>query len=808
MMRLCSFAFLVLGVSGWAEPALGQSKATHDDAPTILQVVVQGLRRVDAAAATVGAKLHAGDALDADKVTQDLRTMWATGFFKDVKSYTVPQGDGVELVYVVDEKPSIRKVLFEGRDALSEDDVKGVVDVKPFTILNLELLGRNVAKLKELYLSKGYYLAQVDYAVEPVADTEVDVVFRISESDRVSVRQVSFIGNRHIDDETLRSVMQTRPGHELSWLMQSGTYKEDFVQADVFRLQALYYDQGFVAVKIGTPRATISRDRRHIYLSIPIDEGERYALGAITFAGDLDLPAQDGAPGIDEPLLRQKLSIAPHEIFNRAKLFTDIQILTDLYRDRGYAYANVTPNSHVNPESRTVDVEMEVDRGELVTIERIDVVGNVRTRDKVVRRELRIAEGDRFNQGAINLSRARVYQLGFFETVNINQHAGSHKDTMRIEIEVKEKSTGTFQVGAGFSSLESFIATAQISQNNFLGHGQSLSLSMQLSFGDFARQLASFQFFEPYFLDTPWALGVNAYLQQRYYRDFQREAKGFGPTLGYPLTHELRLSGGYTFEYVDITWSNTSAQSVLYNLFRSGRVSSVNGSLMYDSRDNRLFPSRGMFHELRAEVSSSVLGADVNMAFKRTELTLRLYQPLWWQAVFRVNLQMGWIFGSPGGSVPISERYFPGGITSVRGFAPRGLGPTLRVMGDVGDPLAGTRDFVLGGNKQAILNLEIEFPLVQSAGLKGVVFVDGGNAFNDDEGFFYIGTPASMRAPGYLIGSNRIVPTPLGLFTSFGFGVRWFSPIGPLRFEWGIPITKHAARDRDVVFEFTIGNFF
>jgi outer membrane protein insertion porin family len=152
-----------------------------------------------------------------------------------------------------------------------------------------------------------------------------------------------------------------------------------------------------------------------------------------------------------------------------------------------------------------------------------------------------------------------VYQLGFFETVNINQHAGSHKDTMRIEIEVKEKSTGTFQVGAGFSSLESFIATAQISQNNFLGHGQSLSLSMQLSFGDFARQLASFQFFEPYFLDTPWALGVNAYLQQRYYRDFQREAKGFGPTLGYPLTHELRLSGGYTFEYVDITWSNTSA---------------------------------------------------------------------------------------------------------------------------------------------------------------------------------------------------------------------------------------------------------
>ena len=200
-----------------------------------------------------------------------------------------------------------------------------------------------------------------------------------------------------------------------------------------------------------------------------------------------------------------------------------------------------------------------------------------------------------------------------------------------------------------------------------------------------------------------------------------------------------------------------------------------------------------MMYQATGELSTSALGADTNMAFKRTELTARFYQPLWWQAVFRVNLQMGWIFGSPGGSVPISERYFPGGITSVRGFTPRGLGPTLRVM---------------GGNKQAILNLEVEFPLVQSAGLKGVVFVDAGNAYNDDEGFFYLDTPKARRTQGYLMTSNRLVDTPLGLFPSFGFGVRWFSPIGPLRFEWGIPIIKHQPRDRDIVFEFTIGNFF
>ena len=806
--RECGLAIL-LRLMPWAPVLVAGMAHAQVSGDTIADVQVQGLRRVDRAAALAGTKLIKGARFDSTVATHDLRAVWGTGFFKDVQLFRDDGPEGIVLTYVVVEKPSIKTVKYAGRDALSEDDIKGVVDVKPYTILNTELLKRNVDKIKDLYVGKGYYLVEVRYRVEPVegSEYEVHVIFDIVENAKVMVRQITFVGNKHITSDEIKGALQTREGNEISWLTQAGTYKEEFFQTDMFRIQALYYDRGFVSVKVGEPTATISKDRRYIYLSVPIEEGEQYVVGKIKFSGEVAL-SDDGQPLVTEEQLRTKLSIAPGETFNRTKLFSDIQALTDIYRDYGFAYANVTPNSQIRPDVREVDLDLEVERGDVVSFERIEISGNTRTRDKVIRRELRIYEGEKYSAAALNLSRARVYQLGFFETVNITTSRGSKPHLMTAVVEIKEKSTGTFQIGAGFSSVESFIATAQISQNNFLGNGQLLSVSMQLSFGDYARQLATFQFYEPYFLDTDVSLGINAYLTQRYFRDFQRNARGASPTFGYPITHELRVSAGYTLENVEISTQNVGLDSVLFNLNRAGRVSSLNTNVSYDSRDNRLFPSRGQFHEARFEISSELLGADTSMAFKRTEVNFRFYRPLFWSLVFRANLQLGWIFGSPGGSIPISERYFPGGIYSVRGFQPRALGPTIRVASDVSNPAVETRDFVIGGNKQAVFNFELEFPLIEQAGIKGVLFADAGNAYNDDEGFFYLDTPQAQKLKGYLIGSNRMVDVPLGLFYSFGFGFRWFSPIGPLRFEWGIPITKHEVDGRPIIFEFTIGNFF
>jgi outer membrane protein insertion porin family len=777
------------------------------EAEKIVEVDVEGLRRVGREAALTGIKSKPNTAFDEDTLTKDLRTLYAKGFFRDVRVEKSHVAGGWHIVFVVEEKPSIKEIKYVGRDDISEDDIKAVVDIKPFTILNIEKLKANVEKIKDLYVGKGYYLADVHYRLQedPNAAHEVTIIFDIVENAKVFVKQITFIGNAHIKDEELKNAIQTREGNEISFLTQSGTYKEDFFQTDIFRLQGAYYDHGYVTVKIGDPNVTISQDRRYIYIAIPISEGEQYNIGTIKFSGEVDLHDAKGNAVVDSALLQKSLTIKVDKVFNRTQLFEDIQKLTDIYKDHGYAYANVTPNSDVDPDKRVVNLDLQVERGDLVYIGRIEFVGNTRTRDKVIRREMRLLEGDLYNATKINASKARIYQLGFFETVNITTKQGASPDLMDINIEVKERSTGSFQIGAGFSSVERFIATAQISHNNFLGNGQSLSLSAQLSFGQYARQLATLQFFDPYFLDSLWSLGMNAYITQRYYLDFQRNSTGFAPSLGYLITPDIRFSMGYTLENIQISTNLLpSGGADLNDLTRDGLNSAINASLSYDTRDNRLFPSSGMYHVLSGEFSDKALGSNPGLAYRRLEIFTRYYFPLPLMMVLKLNAQLGWVFSPGGRSVPISERFFPGGIYSVRGFQPRGLGPVLFPPGK-GVSDSGTTPFAIGGNKQAILNVEMEFPVIPPAGIKGVVFADAGNAYNDDQNLFYVG---DTKPKAYLMHSNREISPPLGLFYSFGFGLRWFSPIGPLRFEWGIPITKRAKTDRSMIFEFTIGNLF
>ena len=392
--------------------------AAAADPATVLDIRVDGLQRVDKEAALAHTKLIRGQAFDVPLATEDLRAVWATGFFRDVRIDREDIAGGVRLIYTVREKPSIREVAYVGRDALSEDDIKAVVDAKPYTILNTEVLKRNVEKIKDLYVGKGYYLAEVNYRVTPVDNNEqeVDIAFDIVENAKVMVRQITFIGNAHLSDGELKSAMQTREGSEISFLTQSGTYKEEYFQTDMLRLQSLYYDRGYVTVKISQPTATISKDRRDIYLSLTMEEGEQYRVGKIRFSGQVQLLDAHGEALVDEHKLRKSLSLEEGQVFSRTALFENVQLLTDHYRDYGYAYANVIPNSQVRPDAREVDLDMEVDRGEEVYFERIEISGNTKTRDKVIRRELQIFEGEKFSAAAMNLSRARVYQLGYFES--------------------------------------------------------------------------------------------------------------------------------------------------------------------------------------------------------------------------------------------------------------------------------------------------------------------------------------------------------------------------------------------------------
>ncbi len=775
---------------GVSPPAAPAPVAPPSDAPVdpdrevrdgeVADVRIEGNRRVEAEAIRRALRTRVGTVFDPARTSEDLRAVWALGYFSDVQLLVqrMPSG-GVVYVVRVQERPSIRAVKLSGNDELNQDDLKESIEVKALTILDLDVVRRTQKKIQEKYIDKGYFLAEVSHKIVPVEGGQVDVVFEIDENSKVMVKDILFLGAEKVPVSRLKEVMLTKEGGYLSFITGEGTYREEVFQRDLEVIRATYYDEGFINVRVEKPSVSLSADKRYIYITLKVAEGERYDIGKIDFSGDLVVP---------EAELARLMTSTTGQHFSRTQLGQDIQSVTDVYYDRGYAYANINPVTNINADTRTVDLTFDVQKGPQVTIERIEVVGNSKTRDKVIRRELRVYEGELFSGTGVRRSKERVTALGFFETVEVTQKPGSRDDTIAIQVEVKEKATGTFQVGLGFSNVENFIFTAQVSQNNFLGWGQSVSASAQISS---LRSLVQLSFFDPYFLDTRFLLSADFFRTEADYgnNSFIRQSTGGNLSLGYQILEDVLVNVGYSQEHVNVAASPTLGGVLLANRFLSGVTSSTRLSLTYDRRNNRLFPSKGFIHYGSVEYAPSFLGG--SFLFARYTAYSRLYFPLPLGAVFKTNATIGYIQPLDSNRpLPVSELYYLGGINSLRGYFLRSISPNLSAPSS-GSPDAGISRIDVGGNKQLIVNLELEFPVFEKAGIRGVVFYDLGNAYATNERFF----------------EDKQDKVPLGLFQSVGFGFRWFSPVGPLRFEWGIPLTRRAD-DQPILFEFTIGNFF
>ncbi len=758
------------------------------DAGTIARVNVQGNRRVETDAIRAVLPLKQGDTYDKEKLKAALLAVWRMGYFNDVKLDVSPARaplTGYVLSVLVSEKPAVRDIKLEGNEELSKDDFKETIEVKPFQILDQEAVRKSAKKMQEKYVEKGFFLAEVTPKIVPLPNNEVNVVFQINEHAKITVKEIRFVGNRAISDSELKDAMITQEGSLFSFLTGAGTYREEAFQRDEIVLQGLYFDIGYIYVKFGKPAIELSPDKRYIYITITIDEGDPYDVGKIDVSGDLLLPKQD---------LLGLIHTRSGERFSKTRLQTDMNRLLDVYKDRGYAYANVTPDTAVEPEKRLVDLTYVFQKGQPVSIEKIEIVGNSKTRDRVIRRELRIAEGDLYNGTAVRASKARVTALGFFDSVEINQKRGTTDDKMILEVSVKEKLTGTFQVGFGFAGGENFFGQAQLAQNNLLGYGHTASLSLQISS---IRQLFQLSYLDPYVLDSQWTGSIDLYRSELLYTGFDRQAIGGALTAGYDFTNvtrwleDFRIFLTYTLEHVDVT-AATGTEDVLAHQFSSGRTSSIRFSFNYDRRDNRLFPTNGNLLSASAEFASALLGSQ-NL-FQRYRFIERFYRPLFLGIVFKTNISVGYIRATDpvNNPIAISEKFFEGGINSIRGYVLRSISPTEKIA-NAREPNAAIIDFPVGGNKELITNWELEFPILGGAGLRGVGFFDAGNVFSEKENFF-----ESSQRGGTL---------PLGLFYSVGFGLRWFSPLGPLRFEVGFPLTRRAIDD-PYLFEFTIGNFF
>jgi len=780
----------------------------------IRRIVVVGARRVDPEDVKATMKLRRGDTCTDPAVTRDAKALWNMGFFDDLQVEADPLGAGIKLTIRVVERPAIHKVIYEGNDEVDEDDIDEAITLEPGTILSVPDVEAQAEAVRQLYSEEGFFLSEIKYELRriPGESNQVDVVFKIDEGAEVEVRRISFVGNEELPAEELLDIMQTNETGMFSFLSDRNKFSRSAFDEDVTRVQAWYYDKGYLMMRPGRPTVELTPDRAYVDITIPVEEGPRFRIR------DFDIMETDGAGNEIETLapkrqLREMVDLEPGDWFSRSKIAEGIERVTRTYRDSGYALVEMVPGTDLDEVNHLVDVTINILRGPLVYIERIHVRGNTKTRDAVIRREFRLSEGDLYNQSRLEDGKALVTQLGYFERVDVSEEEGTSRDQMVINVEVAEKPTGTFQVGAGFSSLESFIVTAQIQQQNLFGRGQSLGLNLQISG---IRQQIDLNFVEPWFMGSEWSLGFGVFKRIRDFRDFRQDSTGANVTTGHPLFNpRFRIFLQYEFENVKISQprgnllgvggqlQNTFSNIFIAHAFRDGITSSLRFTVNWDSRDNRLNTAGGIFANYAVQIADQYLGSD--NTFVRQTAFSRFYKRAFGPVVFKVNTEMGMITSRK--IVPVFERFYLGGIYTIRGYRLQSVGPQAGVA-SAGDPnlpvIAQGRP--IGGDFQAFYNVEFEFPLIEAIGIRGVLFTDGGNAWNL---FAFRDAFGNCQAPLAPEADPSSQPCGINGFLrySVGFGLRWFSPLGPLRFEWGIPIRRRP-QDAPIRFEFTIGQSF
>ena len=728
------------------------------DGEKIAEVVVRGNRRVEASAILGATAIKAGDTLDSDRTDADIRSIFKLGQFQEVQVSSEPVTGGVVLVYSVIEKPIVRDIRFEGNNELKQDKLLEGLPVRRNGIFSQKDLDKAVAKLKKQYQDEGFYLVAVEPQIEQRSSTEYQVTFKVTEGKKIRISTITFEGNAAFSPRKLRGVMETKEEWFMSWLTGAGTYKEEVLKNDALLVADHYMNNGYINVKVGEPTLKLAEDQESLLVDISITEGDQFRIGEITFTGDILYPEKE---------IREKFKTESGEVFSRANLRADIGTLTDMTADKGYAFSNVNPQSKPDPEKKLVDLSFEVEKGELVRIERISIAGNSKTRDKVARRELRLMEGELYSATGFKRSKQNLMNTGYFEEANVATAKGSGSDRLNVNVDLKEKATGAFTIGGGYSSLDGLIFQGSVSQSNFLGLGLKANASAAIGGKS---NTYSVGLTDPYFLDSKWTLGMDIYRSERDYTDYSRRLTGGDIKAGYPITDFIGTFWMYKYEIKDIYDPDIyylDANAKYPDSYPLGQTttSSIYGSITNNTTDFRFDPSSGMVNTLSVEYA----GLGGNNKYLREVLDNTFYYPLWWKFVISTKVVVGAV-QKVGAPIPIDEKFYLGGIGTLRGYSARTVSPK-------------NNDVYVGGEKEIFGNVEVKFPLLPEFGIKGVGFFDYGNAWSG--GF-----------------------KPPAMYMSYGGGIRWASPMGPLRLEYGIPINPRPEDSKSGRFEFAIGSMF
>ena len=699
--------------------------------------------------------------LDNHVLRKDLQTIHQLKYFENVEAYRETVKGKRHLVFKLVEKPIVSKIIFRGNSEMKEDDLLSHIKTKLHNILDINTIKSDMVELTKQYEEKGFFLAKISYHIKKITPDTVELHFQINEFDKVRIKKIIFLGNKVFSDEELKSIMETREESLFSFMTGGGNFKELNFKTDVERIKYFYKIKGHLQINIGVPQITISEDKKWVFVTIGINEGPQFSVNDIEFSGEVDFSEEE---------VLQKMQIKKGNSYSEEALRQDIQFLTEKYQDKGYAFANVLRTLHIVPGENKVDVEFSFEKGKIVYFGKIIIKGNTKTRDKVIRRELLIGEGMKFSRSLLRRSKENVNRLGFFEPKSVVFNTVSLKDrddVINVEISVQEKNTGQISLGAGYSTTTKGFFQTSIAQNNFRGLGQILSLDINYSK---LNKSYSFSFTEPYLFDTKWTLGGEIFNTiNNASNAFDYRKTGMAVRGGHPLTPYSRLF--LTYKYESTRLGNVLDTTVEADV-ENGIASSVKITWVYDSRNHRFEPSRGAFLSLGSEYVG--LGGDKK--WWQNEIDGRYFRRVYKDLVFRYRLFASKLGKIDSQKIPRSEKLSLGGARNLRGYGYEEIGPKKVVR------LPGGFEQVFNerGLFATFSTLELEHPLASEAGLKWVLFFDAGSAANDWH---------------------------IKLYKDYGFGLRWFSPIGVLRFEFGYPIGDES-KGRGSQFHFDIGQLF
>jgi len=750
-LQIFIFAFVFFLMPAMAPHVHAQSEGL------VGSIKIEGNKRVETSTLLYYIKTREGEPLSRSQISKDIEQIYDLGQFKDIRVETRQGSKGLEVVFIVEEIPSIGDVLLYGNVEVGDSDIHEILGFKRGEAFQDHITKEAKEKIKLLYHEKGFFLAEVDVVSKKSVRNLMNIHIRIREGEKIEIKNIRFSGNKKFSADDLRDQMETKAETWFSWIDESGIYKKDILKLDMFRLEAYYQDHGYLRARVQEPNINIDQKNKEINISISIEEGSRYRVGKITSKPDDTVSADD---------ILKVLQMKSGDVYSLSKVRAGILNISDLYSERGYAYADVNPITKINENSRTVDVSIEVDRGRKVYVGEINVIGNTRTLDNVIRREFRLREGELFDSVKLKRSKQRINNLQFFEDVKIDTRRGKEPDLIDITTTVTERATGSVNIGAGYSSTENLMFNAGISQNNFMGTGRRVVFSTNLSSRrtDFNLSLT-----DPRIFDTELLGGVDAFNRKTNYYSYKAKSTGAGFRIGKSLSEHDWAGLNYNFANIKVS----DVVSTTSYLKEETRVTSrISPSFIRDTRDDFLNPSTGSRHVVRFSLAG--LGG---AKFHKMSYETAHYWPIVGKLVGMLHGEISWADGYGDESLPIFERYYMGGPKSLRGYTLKNVGPK-----DVsGNPL--------GGNQSLLLNAELQYPFTK--GFRGFVFYDRGNLYGG-------GSNISTTSTTWDLGNMR---------DSIGGGIRFLSPFGPIGFAYGIKLDQ-ATGEESGEFHFSAGNSF